>query len=401
VRQPAVIVAGAGPVGLTAALALAQRDVAVLVLEAEPGLGRESRASTFHPPTLELLDALGLTEEMLQLGYIAPTFQYRDRREGPIVELDLSVLAADTRFPFRLQLEQRILAQLALERLRGHPRAQVRFGHRVLSAQTEGDGAVVEVQAPEGTRSLRAPWVLAADGAHSAIRRSLGIAFEGKTYPERYLVVTVNADLEAELPGIAPINYVFDPDAWFVVLRTQDRWRVLFPVDPSEDEREAVSAERVAERLRLVGARSETLAIEHTTLYHVHQRVAERFRDGRVVLIGDAAHINNPLGGMGMNSGIQDACLVAAPLAEVCHGRGDLAALDACLESRRRFCLEHVLANSDQNAAMIAERDPEARRRRRDQLRALAADRAAMREHLLRTSMLAALAQAAPAPEAH
>jgi 3-(3-hydroxy-phenyl)propionate hydroxylase len=233
--------------------------------------------------------------------------------------------------------------------------------------------------------------VLAADGAHSVVRRSLGIGFEGKTYPERYLVLTLGDEVAALLPGLASINYVFDPEAWFVVLRTQDRWRILFPVAPDEPEAVASSPERARQRLREVADGADELRIEHLTLYNVHQRVAERLRVGRIVLAGDAAHVNNPLGGMGMNSGIHDAWLLAGPIAALCRGDGDVAALDECLERRRQICLRHVLEQSDRNARMVAERDPAARRALQDRLRTLAADRGAMREHLLQTSLLAAV----------
>lgn len=386
-----MIIVGAGPVGLTSALALSRQGVRPLVLEADAGLSTESRASTFHPPTLEMLHQLGIADEMLKVGHAAPKFQYRDRREGIIAELDLSVLKTDTRFPFRLQLEQRIVTRLLFEKIRETDAAEVRFGCRVQGAETGHDAARVHLAGRGSGEELESDWVLAADGARSAVRHSLGLSFEGMTYPDRYLVITLSEDISRLLPDIASINYVFDPEAWFVVLRTHDRWRVLFPVAPEEKEEEARGVAYARERLRSISEQAEQLAVDHVTLYKVHQRVAERFRVGRIILAGDAAHVNNPLGGMGMNAGIHDAWLIAKPLAALCRGEGDEATLDACLDRRRAICRQHVLEQSDRNARMVAERDPDARLKTHQRLRALAADRDAMRRHLLDTSLLAAV----------
>jgi len=363
-----VAVAGAGPVGLTAALVLARAGVDVVVHEAGDGLATESRASTFHPPTLEMLADLGVYDALVGQGITSTRFQYRDRALGVIAELDLSVLAEDTPYPFRVQCEQSKLTPILLDALLATGHAEVRFGSRVVAAA-----------------DLDADWVIGADGASSAVRKSLGIDFEGMTYPERFLVVSTDEDLDALMPGIAPINYVFDPVEWLVVLRTPEHWRVLFPTPVDSPDEHEQSAERVQARLRGVLDPGRDWSVLHCSLYNVHQRVAATFRVGNVVLAGDAAHVNNPLGGMGMNSGIHDAVLVARSIAS---GAADL---DAVCAARREVAVSYVRTVTHANWEMVRETSEAARAAKHAELRALAADKAAMRDYLLTTSMIRSL----------
>lgn len=366
-----VLVAGAGPVGLTTAVSLARRGHEVTVLEAGDGLAAESRASTYHPPTLEMLAELGALDALMAKGLVSHSFQYRERRGGVVAELDLRLLENDTPYPFRVQCEQSKLTPILLDLLRAEG-GDVVFGSAVTGVVQDERG--VAVTTADGAVH-RGEWLIGADGASSRVRKSLDVPFEGITYPERFLVASTEEDLEALIPGIAAVNYVFDPEEWLVLLRTPDHWRVLFPTP--EDTPDELELARLPERLR--GVVDIEWKVAHSTLYRVHQRVAARFRTGRVVLAGDAAHVNNPLGGMGLNSGIHDAFAIAAAL-------GDDEALDLACDRRRDVAASFVQKITHSNWEQL--RDPDTHKAG---LRALAADPVKARQHLLRTSMIASL----------
>jgi 3-(3-hydroxy-phenyl)propionate hydroxylase len=399
-RDVDVAIAGLGPVGATAALTLARAGLRVAVFE-EAGRNTgerdagESRASTFHPPTLEILDDLGVAGELHEAGLVTDTYQYRDRTGGLVAHFDLASISGDTRFPYRLQSEQDNLVRIIGDRLAELPDVHLVHGARVRAVETE-DGSdapvtlTVEAAGDEKAApvAFRARWVIAADGAHSTVRRHLGIPFPGMTYPERFLVVSTTDDFAELIPGIAGVNYIADPVEWLVLLRTPKHWRALFPIAEAEAAGGALDPGSIQRRLRAVAPLDRGYTVSHARIYRVHQRVAERFRAGRVVLAGDAAHINNPLGGLGMNSGIHDAAAACAAI--LAAEDGDTGAVDAYATARRAVARDYVRVVTHENWESLQEEDPEQRRRRADEMRRAAADPELARAHLLRSSMLTA-----------
>ena len=387
-----IVVVGAGPVGLTAALSLIRRGIPVTLLAAEPELVMELRGSTFHPPTLDLLDEFEIVPSMIEVGLKAPTWQFRDRETGPVATFDLSLLAGDTNHPYRVQCEQWKLMRFVEQKLRKEG-ADLRFGHEVTGVKQDGESITVTANTPSGAVSIVGRYVIAADGARSAVRRSQGVEFEGFTYPELFLIASTDFPFEKTLTDIAYVNYIADPLEWLVLLRVPGLWRVLVPAPQNADREQLLSDDSLQGVLHRVVARPEPYKIAHRSLYPVHQRVAKNFRHGRVVLAGDAAHINNPLGGMGMNGGIQDAFNLADKFKHIWAGADD-ALLDRYDRQRRTVAVEAVQQQTHRNQQIISERDPKTRKQSLDAMRKIATDKTSAREYLLRSSMIASMRRA-------
>jgi 3-(3-hydroxy-phenyl)propionate hydroxylase len=393
-HQAHVVVAGAGPVGLVSALLLANQGVKVTVLEAAPALNRDLRASTFHPPTLDMLAPLGLTDDLVAQGLVARYTQQRDRQEGVIAEFDMQLIAPDTDHPFRLQCEQWKLTQMIQAQLNAMPHVQILFDAKVTQVTQSADQVQVAFTQAEEAHSLQADYLIGADGAWSAVRRSLNIEFEGFTYPERFLVVSTAFEYADHLPRLSYVNYCSDPQEWCVLLRVPTLWRVLFPTKAEETDEAVLTDESVQARLQNLLPQAQPYVTQHRTLYKVHQRVAQRFRHGRVVLAGDAAHINNPLGGMGMNGGIHDAMNLSEKLLAVLQKGESDAVLDQYERQRRTIAIDYINASTARNKRDIEERDPVKRKENQQALRELSLDPVRARAYIRQSSMIVALERA-------
>ena len=389
-RAP-VLVAGAGPVGLVAAAALADAGIPVTVVEAERELPDGLRASTFHPPTLDMLDRFGVSQILIDQGLICPQWQFRDRRDGPIATFDLSLLQGETNHPYRLQCEQWRLTRLLRDRLVANADVSFLYDARAVEASQDAAGVALTIKRPDGTRDvLRGSWLIGADGARSAVRKSAGIGFEGQTIPELYLTCSTPFQYQDAMPDLSNIAYISDSEEWFVLLRTASLWRLLLPTDAAEPEEVMLSDTRIQQRMQDVLPKAGAYEIRHRTAYRVHERVADCYVRGRMLLAGDAAHVNNPLGGMGMNGGIHDAFNLAEKLAQVWQG-GDPALLGRYERQRRQVALDVVQQQALRNRATLNQRDPAMRRAALEELRATADNPARHKDYLLRTSMIASL----------
>jgi len=388
-----VVIAGAGPTGLMCALALARRGVRVVVCEAEPSLTHDLRAGSFHPPTQEMMAPYGITERMHQHGLQVRRWQIRSRRGGLVAEFDLGLLADVTPYPYRLHLEQHRLTPIQLDLLRREASAEVHFGHRITGFEPKSASVLVHFESDGIPGKLEASWLVGADGGRSTIRKLMAVEFEGFTWPEQFLVVSTPYDLARH--GFAMNAYVADPLEWAAVFKMPDAgppglWRLAFPCDAGLPDDTLLDAQNVRERVRgLVG--SDEFEIRYQSIYRVHQRVAAEWRRGRVLLAGDAAHLNNPLGGFGLNSGIHDAVSLADPLSRVWRGEADESALDRYVRQRRAATVDHVQAMSIRNKRLLEERDPAVHRARMQELVAIANDPQRAREHMLESSMIAGL----------
>ena len=388
-----VLIAGGGPVGAIAALALARQGIAVRVFEADVTIDESPRAATTHPATLEILADLGLIDDLIARGLVARTFQFWDRPSGRLIaEFDHAVLARDTPYPFVVQCEQHKLVNLAIERLSGLPNARYDFATQVTEVEAGADAVEITVRHDDRTERMTGSYLIGADGGRSTVRKALGIAFDGYTFPERFLVLTTPFDFAQER-GCGFRSYFSDPDEWanlFKVAGNDGRglWRVVFPTLPGETDEQVFNETSVQQRLQKFFPKSGSYPIVHRNLYNVHQRVAARFSRGRAFLAGDAAHVNNPIGGLGLNCGIHDAVELASLLVKVLRGEESADQLDRYDARRRPINVKYVQEQTIANKKRLEAKDPEARAENFAFLRRTAADPTAHRAFLLRTSLL-------------
>ena len=385
-----VTVVGAGPVGLVAAVSLIENNIPVIVLEASADLAVDLRASTFHPPTLEFLDKLNLADDLISRGIKCPFWQFRDRKKGEIATFDLGLLKDYTNHPYRLQAEQWKLTEAARKRLDESDLAQLITDISVISIDQNSDFVTVHAKRKTGEKEVyQTRFLIGADGARSTIRAETKVGFPGLTIPEIFLSLSTTFRYDQAIEGLADISYISDPDEWLVLLRTPTLWRVLFPTDPSLSDTEIVDADRVEERMQNL-LPGEPYEIKHKTAYRVHERVADKYVHGRVFLAGDAAHLNNPLGGMGMNGGIHDAINLTDKLTEVWRG-APVSLMDRYERQRRKVAIETVQAQALRNRTVLNEKDPAKRDAYHDELRQIVSDKVKHTEYVLKSSMIQSL----------
>ena len=398
-KKPRIIVVGAGPVGVVAALGCVQNGFSVTLLEAESTVDDSPRAATTHPATLEMIDRLGLMEPFIAQGLVARYFHFWDRpTRTRVAEFDHDLLRDETRFPFVVQTEQHKLANMGIARLRENPDCDIRFETRITALRQDAGTVTATAEGPNGTEEFRADYLIGADGGRSTVRKALDIEFEGYTWPERFLIFTVMDDFQ-QILDCCYRNYFADPQEWVNLFKVagddgKGRWRICFPAQVNEPDEHALEDATIHGRLQRAFPKASSYNLVHRNLYKTHQRVASKFRVGRVFLAGDAAHVNNPIGGLGLNCGIHDAMEIADTLRQFVAGSADESLLDRYERRRRTMNIEFVQQATIANKKRLAESDPEVRRANLDELRARSEDPARHKEFLMRTSLIESVRKA-------
>ncbi|MCW5773933.1 MAG: FAD-dependent monooxygenase, partial [Rhodospirillaceae bacterium] len=351
------------------------------------------------PPSLEMMKPLGFTDYLLANGIKVPRWQFRDLHEGVVAEFDLGLLAKDTEYPFRLHCEQWKLTQHGYAALKDRPGIEFLMGHEVTGAEQTADKVVVTCKTAEGERKIEGRWLVGADGGRSVIRKLLGFTFEGFTWDEMFVVVSTYHDFKQH--GFTENAYIADPDHWCGVFKMPgfkgepELWRFAYGADPKLSDEAVLTQEATDAAMQQFQKLPHPYRFSYKSTYRVHQRVVDTFRKGRVLLAGDAAHINNPMGALGMNSGIQDAANLAEKLAKVWKGEADDSLLGRYDRQRRTIANEIVQTMSTNNLKRLLERDPAVRKKNRDEMRAIHDDPKRHYDFVLGSSMIASVRRAA------
>jgi 3-(3-hydroxy-phenyl)propionate hydroxylase/6-hydroxy-3-succinoylpyridine 3-monooxygenase len=383
-----VVVAGAGPVGLATALGLARAGIRSVVLDAGRGLSTSPRAMAYLYPVLPGLEALGVLPDLKAIGLEGPGINFIDMASGEHFPQKLDVLRGVVPHPYALQLGQGDVGAVLLRHLAAHAGTEVRWDSRVTGVTSGEAGVEVAYQAPASASSVRAQWLVAADGSSSTVRELLGLPFDGFTWPDRFVSTNIRYDFTAA--GLPSANWRIDREYGAVIARIDrtDLWRYTFR-EPDSLPLEGLE-ERIHEHFKggLYGGDYELVQFAP---YRMHQRCTDSFRHGRVVLAGDAAHITNPVGGLGLTGGFLDTFVLHEALAAVIHGDVDDSVLDAYSERRRQVWTDIVSPTASGLKQLLFDPPPpgEAREHALAGLRAIAHDDDLRREELIRQGAIA------------
>ena len=379
-----IIIIGAGPVGLSCALFLAEHGIDCTILEKEPSLPEDMRASTFHPATLDMLIPSGLDHRLIVQGTLIPQWQYMRMDTGDRAVFDMSVIEDLTSHPYRLQCEQFRLTNLIVEHM---PDLDIRFGCEVTEIAQDSDG--VTVTCGEG-EPITATYAIAADGGKSFVRKALDLPFEGHVFPKTSITAVINEDFASLIPNLLGVNYMWTAAEHFSLMQLRNQWRFTYSPQQDQSIEDAMQDAVIQSHLQKIVPSDSAYDVAFASYYTLHQRCTESFRHGRILLAGDAGHLNSPAGGMGMNSGIHDARCLADHLAPVLNGHDDNL-LDRYSRKRRTIAVDEVQKTSAKNYARHRETDPVKREEVWAELKAITDDRDKMRDYLITSSMIASI----------
>ena len=376
--QTEVLIVGAGPVGLLSALALAQRGVKVTVIEAERQLNDSPRAIAYFAASLLALQDMGLLDEFDRMGVRihrfgihVPEFDFHESISAELMQ--------DVTFGYWLNAGQDALGALARARCEKSG-VKILFDHRLMGLEQTDRRVIARISTPAGDITLTAEWLIGADGARSAVRKLCGLKFEGHTWPNRFIATNIYCDFAAL--GYEKANFICDPvySGMIAVVNAEGLWRLTYqeggelPVE--------TFMERLPERYAHFIPASSRYELKTANPYTLHQRCAERLREGRVFLAGDAAHATNPMGGLGLTTGLWTGLILSDLLASVINGMADISILDRFSDERRRVFWEVTSPAATENKRMMEEKNRETRLKDMESVKQTASDPKHAREML-------------------
>jgi len=354
-----VAIVGAGPIGLAAAIDLAQRGIESVVLDDDDTVSVGSRAICWAKRTLEILDRLGVAERMVDKGVTWQTgkVHFGDRT---LYQFDL----ADTgrqRFPAFINLQQYYAEEYLVDRAQDFDAIDLRWRNKVVDLKAGENGVTLEVETPEGSYALNADWVIAADGARSQVRRLVGLDFTGRVFEDRFLIadVVMRADFPKE--RWFWFDPPFNPDQSALLhMQADNVWRIDLQLGWDADPDEERKPENVVPRIKRMLGDDVAFDLEWTSVYTFQCRRLEKFRHGRILFAGDAAHQVSPFGARGANSGLQDVDNLVWKLALVLEARAPVTLLDS-YDTERVFAADENILNSTRSTDFITPKNPASR----------------------------------------
>ena len=392
-----ILIVGGGPVGLFSAIRLVGFGIPITLIDKSPQVSDDIRASTIHPPSLEMMEPYGITDEILKTGIKVRQWQIRNHTTGDKVIFDLDNISDETDYPYRVQFEQSKICMIMDRKLRASPLAEVRYGTEFLSLTEDSDGIAIDVKTNQGQEKIFGQFLIAADGGNSPVREYLGLAFEGSTYPEKTVLVTTPFPFHEHIDGLSSVSYCWEEKGNFSLLQLPNQWRasLYFPENMSTD---AVLADQhIQKQLHNICPISGSFTILDKRVYRVHQRIVSRYDHGRIALAGDAAHINSPSGGMGMNGGLHDAHNLTEKLNEILsrkNNRNYDDLLDLYSRQRKPIAEQQIIKQADENRKRMTEKNRRKRQQSLDELRAITKDPIKCKNFLMKSSMFEGLRQA-------
>lgn len=357
-----VLIAGAGPVGILNALGLARAGVPVRVFERAGAVASSPRAMVYHWSVLDGLERLGLFEDAVARGFLKQDYTYKVHKTGEQINYGLKSLEGRVKHPYNLHLGQNALVEIALEHLARHPHAEVLWDHKFIGVEQGPDSLTASFATPQGTTTAEGSWLIGADGARSRVRDSQDIAFDGMTWPERFVATNIRYPFEAA--GYSQTTMLIDDRFGAIITKIDNSgdtglWRYTYCEDA------ALPVEGVEERMpdffASIVRDPENVVVDAYSPYSMHQRAAVTFRSGRVLLAGDAAHATNPTGGLGLTSGLFDTYVLSEALAAVVKGEAPESVLDEYATERRRVFVDIVSPAASNNKRLVYHSSDDAR----------------------------------------